>query len=192
MSEAAIALALGSALVGEAGNQDLEQRRRKIAKRMDEFQGEKARQGQQSIEKFIAQIDPARRAAESSDIRGELQRGLESSVGASAALSKPDNFAGKVTENYTGRRASNEATTKERLRRAMEQLAVIGTPAERNMRTGFALSDATSGVGAANSSIASTGRAYTRAADSLRPDPFLSFVSQALGGVSRAGSGVRL
>jgi hypothetical protein len=157
---------------------------------MENFQTGKAQEGQRSIERFIEAINPARRAVESSDIRGELQQGLEKSAGAASALSNQDNFAGKVSENYTGRRAANDATTAERLRRAMQQLAIIGTPAERGLRTGLALGDASGGVASANSSIGRSGRVYPQAANAQRPDPFLSFVSQALGGASR--SGVRL
>lgn len=186
---APLVLAGASAAVSSETQRELEGRRRAIAQRMEDYQVGKAKEGQKSIEKFIEAINPARRAAESSDIRGELQQGLDQSVGAAASLSKPDNFAGKVSENYTGRRAMNDATTSERLRRAMQQLAIIGTPAERNLRTGFSLSDAAGGVDASNAAIQSSGRAYNRAFESQRPDQFLNFVSQALGGASRASAG---
>lgn len=182
------ALAGASAVANLASQKELDERRRKILDRMEEFQTGKARQSERSIDDFINAIDPARRAVQNADIRSELQQGLDKSVGAAQALAKPDNFEGRVTDNYTTRRAANDATTTERLKRAMAQLAVIGTPAERSLTTGFALGDAASGVDAANSAIRRTTSAYNTALNGQRPDAFLTFASDALGGMSRASA----
>jgi hypothetical protein len=187
-SAAPYILAGASAVASQRANTDLEERRRAIAQQMEDYQRGKAVKGEDAIQRFIDAVNPARRAADSSDIRAELQQGLEKSVGAAQALAKPDNFEGKVSENYLTRRASNDATTAERLRRAMQQLAIIGTPAERNLRTGFALSDSASDVDSANAAINASTPAYTRAINSLRPDRGLSLASQALGGASMAYS----
>lgn len=144
-------------------------RQKLIASQMGEYQTGKAKEGQASIEDFIKAIAPERRAADASDVTDELGAGLRQSVGAAQAFEKPDNFAGKVTDNYTNRVASNAAAVKDRLAKAMQQLAVIGSPAERNLRTQFRFGDTASAVDAANSAIGSSGRAFQGSIANQRP-----------------------
>src|SRR3972149_6195359 len=153
-------LIAGSALLERKNQRDVEGRQKRIIDAMQQYQTGKAKQGQKSIEDFLQTITPERRAAESADTRQELQRGLEQSVGATQAYEKPDNFSGKVSDAYSARRAEGDAATKERVRKAMEQLAVIGSPAEQGLRQQFRFGRAAGDVDAANAAIRNVTPAY--------------------------------
>ena len=169
--------------VSAHSQRETEKKRKRIIDAMQEFQTGKAQQGQKAIGEFLDKSAPEARAAETSAIRDELSSGLRESVDAAHALETPDNFAGQVSESYATRKASNEATTKARLERAMQQLAVIGSPAERGLRENIRFGRAGSSVDAANSAINAVRPAYVGSAERVRPSEFETFLSQVLGGV---------
>jgi len=178
----------GSALVQNQSDRDVEKRQKRIIDAMQEFQTGKARKGEAAIEKFLVESTPQARAAENQDVRSELQRGLGESVGVAQAFEKPDNFSGRVTEGYAGRSASNQAAVKERIRRAMEQLAIIGSPSERGLREQFRFGHAGGDVDAANSAIRNVVPAYHGAISQVRPNAFDTFAAQALMGAGLASA----
>lgn len=181
----------GSAVVADQSRRDVEKRQKKIADSMEQFQAGKAKQGQAAIEKFLNESTPQARATEDQSVKAELQRGLADSVGTAQSYQKPENFSGKVSESYATRRDANQVALKDRLARAMDQLATIGTPQERSLREQFRFGHAGADVDATNSAIRNVGPAYEGAISRVRPNPFDTFFSQALLGAGTSGAGKR-
>jgi hypothetical protein len=187
-------LPVAAAGASYAAQRDVEARQKRIIDQMNAFQTEKAKKGEASVEKFLQKITPEQRAVDSAQVRDELSQGLDKSVGAAAAFEKPDNFAGKVSQGYRDRLASNEGSVKARLEKAMKELAIIGTPAESNLRTQFRFGDAASDVDATNAAINRSTPIYHQAIANQRPHQFLTLLSQVMSGAgsANAGGGTRL
>lgn len=187
----ALWLALGSAALSESSNRDVSDRQQKIIEAMRQYQVGKAQQGQKAISTYLDTITPEKRIAEKNAATGELAQGLRQSVDATKAYETPQNFAGKVSEAYKNRATADTAATSDRISRAMQQLAVIGTPQEQQLSQGIRFGRAATDVDAANSAIRGVTPAYMGAISRVRPNPWDSFFSQALGGASNAYAGGR-
>lgn len=182
-------LAAGGAAVSEYSNRDVANRQKKIIDAMRQYQTGKAAQGQKAISDYLDTITPEKRLAEKTAATNELEQGLKQSVGATQSYETPQNFSGKVSESYKTRAASDTAATADRIGRAMKQLAIIGTPAEQQLSQGIRFGRAGTDVDAANSAIRGVMPAYEGAISRVRPNPWDSFFSQALGGASNAYAG---
>lgn len=185
----AVAAAVASAVMSQQAQSGMEKRQKKLAEAMSNYQLSKSQESQAAIKGFTDTIQPDAKAAERTDINAELEQGLDSSVGAVRKFEAPQQIAGKVSDDFTQRTASNQGTVADRIRRAVQQLSIIGTPAEQGLRESRRLGVAAGTVDGANSAANNVGAAYMRGIQLQRPNPALSFGSQIFGGLSRAGGG---
>lgn len=186
---AAAALALGSAAASESSNRDVADRQKRIIDAMRQYQVGKATQGRKAISDYLDTVTPEARIAGKNAATSELEQGLKQSVDSVKSYETPGNFSGKVSDSYKNRLTSDTAATADRIGRAMKQLAVIGTPAEQQQSQGIRFGRAATDVDAANSAIRGVSPSYMGAISRVRPNPWDSFFSQALGGASNAFAG---
>lgn len=167
-----------SAVAQGAAQNKADKRKQSLADQMGVFRSKKAEEGRAAIERFLKGVEPEARQEQTGKIQAELEQGLKESIGETMAFEKPDNFAGKVTDDYRRVRAAGQQRTDERLRRAIEQLKVIGTPRERAFQDAFRYGNAAREVGATTGASERVSREYARAIDQVQQDRFLSIASQ--------------
>lgn len=161
-----------------------------LANEMTAYRSEQAAKSRTAIEQFLNQQNPELRAQEKTQVTDELRTGLDQSVGAVKRFEPQQVIAGKVSDEYAGRQASNEAALGDRVRRAIEQLSGIGAPGEVGMREARRFGQTATGVDANNRAAANVSGRYMDAIGNVRPDPFLTFASQLVQGAGiAAGSG---
>lgn len=171
-------LSVGSTVMQHMSQRDKQKRQSKLADDMERYRMMKAREGEAAANKFLETQQPEARAATNAAAKEELQRGFEDSLGTAVAFEKPQNFAGKVTQDYSTRAGANQADLGSRLKSLIGNLATIGTPARRDFDTSLKYSDAAATLGAANQAADNVSQRYAQAIDQVRPDPFLNFASQ--------------
>lgn len=186
---ASLAGTVGSAALQSRAAEKQAKRQQELADQMNSYRLMKAREGEAATTKFLDTEAPEQRAVEMSATQGALASNLEKSVGAQQAFETPQNFAGKVSEGYGQRVASNEAATSDRLKRSIQQLAAIGAPGQRDLTRSLRLGEAAGGVGSANSAAGNVSNSYLTGINNTGADPFLMLASQLAAG---AGRGVAL
>jgi hypothetical protein len=185
----AVAGTAASAAISNQAQKKQEARQKQLIESMNAYKLQKSREGEAATSKFLASESPEAHAAEAVSSRDALAQNLNQAVGAQQAFETPQNFAGKVSTDYTNRVASNESTTAARLKRSIDQLAGIGAPGQSALGTSLRFGEAAGGVSAANSAANTVGGAYTDAAGNVRQDPYLLLASQIVKG---AGQGYAL
>lgn len=188
---AAILLALGSAAVKARSDYSVNKRQKQIADAMEQYQVGKAAKGREDLTKYLDTITPEARVAEKNAITAELERGQAESVAATKAYETPNNFSGKVSDQYAKRVASGSAMNADRIGRIMKQLSVIGTPVEQQLAQGIRFGRAATDVDAANTAIRGVTPAYMGSISRVRPSIWEDFFSQGLSGASNAVAGGR-
>lgn len=179
-------LSIGGAAIASKSANDVASRQRQIIEAMRAYQVGKAQTGQDAIKKYLATLTPEARDADKTDATATLQQGLQRSVDATKSYQLPQNFSGKVSDAYTNRVAQDTSSNNDRISRAMQQLAVIGTPQEQQLRNSLRFAKAGTDVDAANSAIRDVTPAFTGAAGRVVPNPWDTFFSQALVGAGQA------
>lgn len=183
MSWPQIALAVASAALQYKSSQDQQRKQQDLADQMTQYRLSKSREGEAATNKFLASQQPEARAATNTAAEQAIAQGLNTSIGTAQAFEKPQNFAGKVTSDYTNRAASNEADLGNRLKTLIGNLSVIGAPAQRDFNTSLKFGDAVGSVGAANTAANNVGARYSTAIDNVQPDPYLDLAGQIAQGI---------
>jgi hypothetical protein len=191
MSVDPITLSLMAASFGaqQLAQSDVAGRQKRLLNAMTQYRTQRAANAQQEVEKFLDQQTPEARAAQNTSVQNELQTGLQDSVGAVQKFQQPTFTAGKLSSDYTNRVASNQATTADRIKAAISQLAGIGAPSEVGQVNARRYGQAATEVDAQQRAGVNVGARYQDAIANQRPDPFLSFASQLLQGASMASAG---
>lgn len=181
MWQAVAALIGGKLLEGEA--------QRKVAKKqmniaMMRDTDAKARQARatEAIERYLKRGEIPERDAERLAVRDEMRKNLSDSVGAVEKFSEQPIVQGKTSDAYAQRVAGNAASNTERVKRAIEQLATIGTPSETARRDSVALGRSALDVGAEQDAIRNLDPIYGNMIENVRPNGLLMLASQALQG----------
>lgn len=166
--------------------QKQEKRQQSIADQMTAYKLSKARETEAATNKFLDTQVPEARAATTAAAQQEIAHSLDQSIGAAQAFEKPETFAGKVSPDYTSRKAANDATLSTRLRSIVNNLSTMGAPARRDFDTQLKLGQASGDVASANSAVNSVSPYFDREFERVGkegPDPFLDFASQLAAGV---------
>lgn len=190
MSLDPVTLSIAASVVG-SGMQMMAQnsaakKQKNLADQMSAYRSERSAKSREAIEGFLNQQTPEIRGQEKVQVSDELRKGLTDSVGAVQRFEAPQAIAGKVSGEYTDRRAGNESALGDRVRQAIEQLTGIGAPGEMGMREARRFGHTATGVDANTRAAANVGSRYQDAISNVRPDPFLSFASQLVSGVGMA------
>ena len=181
-------LAIGGSLIEQASNRDVSDRQKKIIEAMRQYQTGKALQGEAAISKYLPTIAPDALAKERAASTDELAQGLKKSVDTTRAYETPQNFAGKVSESYKQRAASDTASVNDRISRAIQQLSVIGSPENQQQQIATRFGRTAGDVDSANTAIRNVVPAYEGAIGRVRPNYWDTFFSQALKGSGQAAA----
>lgn len=184
-----VGLTVASTLLQGAAQSSAARRQKNIVDAMSAYRSQKAGEGQQAINNFLQTIQPGAKDAERTQVQDELRTGLDNSVGAVQKFQAPQQIAGKVSDDFDARTASNNATVSDRIKRAVDQLSIIGAPAEQGMREARRYGVTAGEVDATNSAANNVGARYQDALQTVRPDPFLSLASQLTQGAALAKAG---
>lgn len=179
-----IALTVASTALQGMQQRSVEKRQRNLADAMGAYRAQKAGEGRAAINQFLDTIQPGAKDSERTAIVKELEGSLSDSVGAVRRFEAPQNIAGKVSPDYEARRASNDQTLTETLKRAIGQLSVIGAPGQQGMREATRYGRTAGEVDAANTASNNVSAHYMQGIQSQAPNPFLSLASQLAQGAS--------
>jgi len=184
-----IIAAVASVALQKAATDKQQSQQKSLADQMTQYRLKKSDESTAATNKFLDTQRPEARAATTANAQQELAQGLDQSIGAAQAFEKPQNFAGKVTSDYTNRAATDEATLSSRLKTLVGNLSVMGAPARRDFDTSLKFGDAAGTVAGANKAADAVSDRYTTAINNVQPDPFLSFASQLAQGYGMATAG---
>jgi hypothetical protein len=107
-------------------------------------------------------------------------------VSSARAVAAPQTVAGRISDDYTQRTALNESMLSDRLRRAIDQLSVIGAPGEMGLRDARRFGVAGGEVDASNVAARNVGDAYMRGIDLQRPNGNLMLAGEIMKGIGMA------
>lgn len=178
-------LALGAGLQF-AANREQQRRRQALANQMQAYQALKAREGNAVTSGYIEAQNPSARAAETESVRAELERGLKESMGTAQAFERPE-AAGKQSVRYMNTRALGNAEVETRLRSALENLARMNAPGERQLIDARRFNDAATTLNAAGTASRNVGDAYKFGINAAQPNKFLQFAGEVATGLGLAG-----
>lgn len=131
-------------------------------------------------------VAPAAVATNDATAKATLASNLGNTIAANRSYEQGPNFGGKVTADYAGRFASNNADTADRIKRAIDQFSTIGAPAVRRQGDAVQLAQAANTVAGANTASRNVGAQYNAAIDTVRPNPLLQFGAQLANGFNLA------
>lgn len=174
----ALAILAGSALLNYQNERQAQKRRQSLANAMQAFQRQRSQEAMAATEALVKEQTPEARGAELASLTRDREQSMRDSVGAAQSFDAPA-IVGKMSADYAGAQEREAATRAEKLRRAIEQLATMGAPGEQQLKHGLRHGRAAGVVDASNAAMERIGSAYASDIDSVRPDPFLAFVSDA-------------
>lgn len=160
-------------------------KQRALGDQMTAYRSERAAQSRAAIEPFLNSLNPEQRAAERTAVADELRTGLTDSVGAVQKFQAPQAIAGKVSNDFADRTATNQASTADRIKSAIEQLTGIGAQGELGLREARRFAQAGSNVAANAQAAGNVSGRYEDAMNNVRPDPFLNYASQVTQGAGQ-------
>lgn len=143
----------------------------------------KAREGTGVTSRLIDTLQPDARSAQDAAIRAEMEGQLGRSIDTARSYEQPEQFGGKVSDDYYSARETGRQTVNDRLRRALEQMSTLGVSGQRGLEDKFRYSQAASDIGGLQGDSAGLGRAYGAARSLEQPDPFLNLAGQLTQGV---------
>lgn len=177
----------GGDLISAYADRQAARRRQEMLNLSHQYGLNQAAKSRASIDEYLARFSPEARERETADLRSEVAANLEKGMGVVQPFSAPQDFAGKVSEDYTRAKANATGAAQARVKKAMENLAVMGTPAVRAVADRPALNDASADVALANQAAARARAHYAGTMETVRPDAFTNFIGQVLRGVGQAG-----
>lgn len=180
-----IAGSVASAALQAKAASDQADKQQSLVDQMTQYKLQKSAEGQAATSKFLDTQDPAQRQAAVASTQQGIASNLQNSVKAAQQYQTPQNFAGKVSGDYTQRAASDAGTVADRLKRSIDQLSTIGAPAQTDLQRSLQLGQASTGVAGANSAAANVGNAFDTGINNVRPDPFLTLAAQIAGGAGK-------
>lgn len=147
---------------------------------MQQYQQQKGRETEAQINNYLTQQTAPQRAAEMQKIESSRQQSMQSTVDQARAASPVTETAGTNTSaDYQKSAQAAADRVSDRTRRAIEQQAVMGAPAEQSLATNIRLGRTAGAVDANNEAINNIGEAYSRDIRNVRPNPWLSMLSSA-------------
>lgn len=155
---------------------------------MDAYQRGKSRESMAATEQMLEKQTPEARSTELADVTRDREASLRDTVGAAQAFDAPAT-AGKTSADFQRAQEAQAQSSSERIRRAIEQLATMGAPGEQKLKHQLRFGRAAGVVDASNQASESVGQAYMNDIRNVRPDPFLSLLSDIGMGV---GTGMAL
>jgi hypothetical protein len=182
-----------SAAVKRINEQDALRRKQKLANAMADYQRSKSAESMGATEELIKKQTPEARATELADLTLDREKSLRDTVGAAQA-SDAQAAAGKQSSDFSAAQEREANTRSQRLKRAIEQLAITGAPGEQALKSSQRFGRAAGVVDAANRASDYVGRNYLTDIDNTVPNPgwqLLGDVGMAVGGgMLGAGAGV--
>lgn len=169
-----IAAAAALKFLNNSGAQD---RQESLQKAMQTYQRSRAQDNELQAQKFAQTNTPDARAKELADIQAARGTSLQDTVNAARATAVPD-IAGKLSPDYQQAKQVSADTVSARIKRAIEQLAVMGAPGEQQVKGGIRYGRAAGNVDANNMAMANVGRGYSTDISNVRPNPFVDMLSQ--------------
>jgi hypothetical protein len=187
---------LGSKLVEGANQRGVEKKQMALAQHKDIYAKDRAAKAQAMIDQYINRNGVDARKAENESIRSELTDNLQKTVGVVDKFSPAPIVDGKLTPGYTNRVAANNASNATKIGDAIRQMAEIGSPARRSFNDSTQFGRSSIEAGANYDAASRVGSAYDTMISSVRPNPWLSLLSQGLQGYAMgkamgAGGGVK-
>lgn len=173
----ALLVLAASAFLKYQNDKQATSRQDSLRQAMEAYQRARAKDTEAATEELVQKQTPKERGTELANITADRTQSLKDTVGAAQAFDQPM-IAGKLSGDYRATEEANAGRIAERTRRAIEQLASIGAPAEQQQRFGLRFGKAAGTVDAANRAAENVGRGYTGAMSRVRPDPTLDLISQ--------------
>lgn len=181
MSWAFVAMAAGTLLQGNAQRR-VEKKQQALINESDAYKKGKVANANAAIDAYLKRLNPADRDAEKMVVREELTKNLQDTVGAVEKFSAPQVTEGKLSKAFADRVGTNRAANADRIGRTIEQLAIIGTPAQTGMRDATAFGRSALEAGANYDSANRVGAAYENAASKVTARPLEMLIAQGLQG----------
>lgn len=179
----ALAILAASAFLKYRNDQNAVQRQESIRRSMEAYQRQRAGETEAATNALVAKQTPQARQDEAQAITADRTKSLQDTVGAAQAFNAPKS-AGVDTPAYTSTEAANADRISNRTKRAIEQLAVTGTPSEVQRKFGIRFGRAAGTVDAENRAGAYVGDAYKTDIANVRPNPLVAALA---GGGQAAG-----
>lgn len=177
-----------SALSQFAAQRGVEKKQRALAEAMRQYGLVKAGEQEAATRGYIDTITPEARAAQIAGAQGEARQSIEQTV-ADAVKAQPTDagFGGKVSADYANARAAATQDTAEKIKRAIEQLAVGATTGKLATADDLRLQRAASELRAAGTASRNVGDQYVSAIQTVRPSSGLTALGQLSGALATMG-----
>lgn len=182
-----VGLTAGGSVVSALADREALKKKQRLADALAQMQRAKAGETMAASQKFIGTLAPERRMAALDQGKNELGARLNEGIGAARAFEAPENFAGKVSDDYRRVRGDAGARADERLQRAVSQLSSIGGADIAALSRNLQFNESGRDINATKGEMDNIGGAYTGAISGVRPDPFLSIAGQLMRGAGLAG-----
>lgn len=183
-----LGLLAASAFMKWQANEDAADKRESYRRSMEQYQRSKARETQAATEALIEKQTPKARSDELQQITDSREQSLRDTVGAAQAFDASP-IAGKLSSDYRSADESNAARIAERTRRAIQQLAIMGSPAEQQQANAIRQGRAAGVVDAANRASENVRNGYMTDISNVRPDPLMSTLGDVGMGIGTAMAG---
>lgn len=174
-----------SALLKNRNDRAALKRQQNLAGAMHAYQRGKSDEAMAATEELISKQTPLARGTELSQVTRDRERSLRDTVGAAQAFEAPAS-TGKLSADFRAAQEKEATSIAERTRRAIEQLASMGAPAEQQLKHQLRYGKAAGTVDSANDAMESVGRAYAADIDNVRPNRFVDMASRIGMGVGGA------
>lgn len=174
---------LASTLLQNQANRKQAQRQEELNKKSAEYKLAQAADTRQQQDKFLDTQIPEARANRQAEVDQAVRSGIDQTVSDIKGFEIPETTTGTGAD-YAQVRSAGKARTDDRLKRAMEQMAVLGGVARGNERDARDYAKSAYAVGAANRAGANVGAMYDDAMSKTQPDPYLSLAS----GLAKGGA----
>lgn len=167
-------------LAKNMANQQAVSRQNQLQQAMQSYQLSKAKGNEQAINQLVDQQKPDARAKELAALNASRQASMQATVDQARAASPVTQAAGTNTSADYGKASEASANVvAARMKRAIEQLGVMGAHGEQGIAQGLRFGRAAGTVSAGNEAISNVGNAYTRDMENVVPNPMLSLAGDA-------------
>lgn len=171
-----LAILAASAFAKHEANQDAIKRQRSIAGAMEAYQRSRSKLAERATQDLTRKQAPESRATELADLTRQRADSMRESVGAAQAFDQPV-VSGNLSDDFKRTQDAEAQSIAARTKRAIEQLAAMGAPAEAKQAHQLRFGRAAGEVDAANRASDNVGRAYMTDINSVRPNDTLSLLS---------------
>ncbi len=178
--------AVASALIQSKAQNDASDRQAGIADQMRAYNMPKSAAALDATNKYLGAIAPAQRTNDIAAAEATTAGRLNSGLADVQAFENKNNFGGKVNKAYTDSVEAGAASNADRMKKLIGNLSVIGAPGQVSLKNAGTYDASAANVGSNMDAINKVDPYYRAAINTVRPDPLLTFVAQAVQGAGMA------